>query len=290
MRQISKSELGITLSFMMYSVAASLKLTFGFLLQSAALMADGLNSLSDVIATIIIFIGVRVAKKPYDENHHYGHQRYEQIASIIAVVVMMFAGFEAIRQGVFKVFKPEIVEMNVLGVVVSLLAATVVVVSALVNWKIYKQTKSMANKVIFYDNLGDALVSLLTAIALVFVMFHFYFVDSIASILIGCVILKSSYSLLIEAAHQLSDGFDATVTAKYVEMVSQVPGVVAVPQLRGRIHGIQHYIELTIEVADSLSLVDAHLIAERVEECLLKETDTVEVIVHYEPECKKMDV
>ena len=114
MYKVSKSEIGIFISFIMYSIATTLKLVCGFLLQSAALMADGLNSLSDVIATIIIFIGVRVAQKPVDENHHYGHQRYEQIASIIAVVVMMFAGFEAIRQGVLKLIHPEVVEMNFL--------------------------------------------------------------------------------------------------------------------------------------------------------------------------------
>lgn len=288
MRHVSKSELGIAFSFMMYSVAASLKLTFGFLFQSAALLADGLNSLSDVIATIIIFIGVRVAKKPYDANHHYGHQRYEQVASIIAVVVMMFAGFEAIRQGVVKMLNPEVVEINSIAVIVSLVAACVVIVSGVINWNIYKKTKAMANKVIFYDNLGDALVSLLTAIALLFVVFRFYFVDGVASILIGFVILKSSYGLLLEAAHQLADGFDEKITEKYAEMVSNVEGVLAVTQLRGRIHGIQHYIELTIEVDHRLSLVNAHLIAERVEQCLLKETDTAEVIVHYEPQFKNV--
>ncbi|MGL4662657.1 MAG: cation diffusion facilitator family transporter [Culicoidibacterales bacterium] len=283
MRQISKSELGIALSFIMYSIATSLKLTFGFLFQSAALLADGLNSLSDVIATIIIFIGVRVAKKPDDANHHYGHQRYEQIASIIAVVVMMFAGFEAIRQGFFKMLNPAVVDMNIIGVFVSIIAACVVMVSGLANWSIYKKTKAMANKVIFYDNLGDALVSLLTAVALLFVVFHFYFADGIASVLIGFVIIKSSYGLLLEAAHQLSDGFDEQVAKKYTELVSSVEGVLSVTQLRGRIHGIHHYIELTIEVDELLSLVDAHLIAERVERCLLEETDTAEVIVHYEP-------
>lgn len=283
MKHLRQSEFGIILSFVMYSIASGLKLTFGVLFQSAALMADGLNSLSDVVATTIIFIGVRVAKKPVDANHHYGHQRYEQVASIIAVVVMMFAGFEAIRQGVFKIFNPEVVEMNIIGVFISLIAASIVMVSGIVNWKIYRQTRTMANKVIFYDNLGDALVSVLTAIALLLVVFRFYFVDGIASLLIGGVILKSSYSLLIEAAHQLSDGFDEAVTEKYAEMVREIDGVMAVKQLRGRVHGVNHYVELTIEVDHLLSLEEAHMIAEQVEHCLLKDTDTVEVIVHYEP-------
>lgn len=283
MKIFKKSEVGIIFSFLMYVIACSLKMTFGVLFQSAALMADGLNSLSDVVATVIMFIGVRVAKKPQDKNHHYGHQRYEQVASVIAVVVMMFAGFEALRQGAFKLLNPEVVDMNIIVVIVSIIAAIVVVMSAIVNWNIYRKTRSMANKVVFYDNIGDAIVSLLTAVALIFVVFHFYFVDGIASILIGLVILKSSYHLLIEAAHQLSDGFDEKITEKYVEMVQKVPGVVLVKQLRGRSHGTVHYVELTIEVAEKLSLIEAHAIAERVEQCLLADNDIAAVIVHYEP-------
>lgn len=282
-RKISKSEIGIFLSFIMYSIATGLKLMCGFLFQSAALIADGLNSLSDVVATVIIFIGVRVAQKPEDDDHHYGHQRYEQIASIIAVVVMMFAGLEAIRQGALKLMNPEVVEMNVFGIFVSLFAAGIVLASGLFNYQIYRKTRAMANKVIFYDNLGDALVSLLTAIALVFVVFRFYFIDGIASLLIGCIILKSSYGLLIEAAYHLSDGFDESIRRRYIEMVTDVPGVLFVQQLRGRIHGVHHYVELTIEVDETISLIQAHEIAERVEGCLLSTTDTVEVIVHYEP-------
>lgn len=283
MKALYKSEIGILFSFIMYVIASILKLTFGVLFQSAALMADGLNSLSDVFATTIMFFGVRVAKKPKDENHRYGHQRYEQIASIIAVVVMMFAGFEALRQGFFKLFKPEHAEINSLGIVVSLISAVVILLSSFVNWRIYVKTRAMANKVIFFDNLGDALVSLLTAIALVFVMFNFPLADSIASILIGFVILKSSYTLLVEAAHQLSDGFDNKRTKEYARRVQQIPGVLSVHQLRGRTHGIHHYLELTIKVPADLSLVDAHNVAEQVEQCLLQDSDIEEVIVHYEP-------
>lgn len=281
--KLYKSEVGIGFSFVMYVVASVLKLTFGILFQSAALMADGLNSLSDVFATTIMFFGVRVSKKPKDENHRYGHQRYEQIASIIAVVVMMFAGFEALRQGFFKLFKPENTEINSLGIIVSLISAAIILLSAFVNWKIFTKIRAMANKVIFFDNIGDAIVSLLTAIALVLVFFNFSLADPIASILIGVVILKSSYSLLAEAAHQLSDGFDSKRTKEYMERVQQIPGVLSVHELRGRTHGIQHYLELTIKVNSELSLVDAHNIAEQVEHCLLVDDDIEEVIVHYEP-------
>lgn len=286
---LKQSTVGIIFSFIVYVIASILKLTFGVLLQSAALIADGLNSLSDVFATIIMFIGVVVAKKPKDENHHYGHQRYEQVASIIAVVIMMFAGFESLRQGVEKFFSPSVVEMHVDGVIISMFAATIVASSAVVNRYIYKRTKAMANKVIYFDNLGDALVSLLTAVALVLVMFHVYIADSIASIAIGFVILKSSYHLLVEAAHQLSDGFDEEMTHKFTDMVDAVLGVVHVQLLRGRTHGSEHYIEVTIEVDASLTLIEAHDIAERVEKCLLRNTDVIEVIVHYEP-CNHMDI
>lgn len=276
-------DFGISMSFILYVISAVLKIVAAILSGSIALLADGLNSTTDVLATIIMYVGVRISRKPKDHNHAYGHKRFEQVSTMIAVFIMGIAGVEALHQGIVKLLHPINEAPTMLGFYAALLGSLLILISWYINYTIYKSTKVLASKVIAKDNFSDALVSIGTACTIVATQFHFYSVDALASLVIAFIILHTCYELMNEAILQLTDGYDPRKIELYTNIILKVPGVLEVLWLRGRTHGVHEYLEATIRLSEELTLVEAHEIAEMVEQCLYKNINVEDVMIHYEP-------
>lgn len=284
MKKTKLIDFGIIVSFLLYLVSTIVKFTFAVISNSTALYADALNSVTDVIATFIMFIGAKISRKPHDENHQFGHQRFEQVTAMIAVMIMAVAGFEAFRHGVETLLFQQTSAPNTIGAFAAMFAAVIVGISAVINHYVYKKTKAMTSKVISKDNISDCIVSIGVAVAIITSQFGMWYIDAIASIIIAIVIFKTCFDLFAEAVHQLTDGFDEVLTSRYRQEALDVSGVKSVKLLRGRYHGVSEFIEITITVDAKLSIVEAHDIAELLEQTLNKHENVCETIVHFEPE------
>lgn len=177
------AERGARVSIIAYIVLSLLKLGIGYLAQSKALSADGINNTTDIIASLAVLIGLKISRKPADEDHPYGHFRAETVASLIASLIMIVVGLDVLYNAVHSIifFKAEAPDLISAGVGIFCAGAI---------YLVYRYNKNIAIKInssglmaAAKDNLSDAWVSIGTAVGILASQFGLPWIDPLAAII-----------------------------------------------------------------------------------------------------------
>ncbi len=274
---------GAYLSLIVYIILSIVKYVTGFVFNSAAVRADALNNMTDIIVSLAVIIGLKISIKPADRNHPYGHLKSENISSLLVSFVIMFVGIQVVIQNAPRLFKEDDVVPNAITIIVSLISGLVMLIVFAVNQRLAKRTKSSSLNSAAKDNLSDSLVSIGTAIGLIFTQIGFPIVDIILATLLGLLIVYTGFGIFKEAIFMLSDGFNETELEAYRNDILEVDEVQEVKSIKGRYYGSSVFIDVTIVVDANLSLVAAHQICDNVEHHLHKKGIS-SVYVHPEPD------
>ncbi|HIA7049162.1 TPA: cation diffusion facilitator family transporter [Staphylococcus aureus] len=274
---------GAYLSLIVYIILSIVKYITGFVFNSAAVRADALNNMTDIIVSLAVIIGLKISIKPADRNHPYGHLKSENISSLLVSFVIMFVGIQVVIQNAPRLFKEDDVVPNAITIIVSLISGLVMLIVFAVNQRLAKRTKSSSLNSAAKDNLSDSLVSIGTSIGLIFTQIGFPIVDIILATLLGLLIVYTGFGIFKEAIFMLSDGFNETELEAYRNDILEVDEVQGVKSIKGRYHGSSVFIDVTIVVDANLSLVEAHQICDNVEHHLHKKGIS-SVYVHPEPD------
>ncbi len=283
---MKKAEFGAILSITTYVILALVKIIFGLKGSSQALFADGLNSFSDILVSIVILIGIILAKKPVDKNHPYGHQRVEQITTIVASFLMMVVGVQVIIHGVEKIFYNEIEKPQFFTAYVAFAAGFVILLVAIYNAYLAKKLNSATLKAVAKDNFSDALVSVGAGIAIVAAYYKLSWIDPAVSIVIGLVIIKTAFGIFLESSNHLIDVFDYNKAQEYENTIMELPDVKKVITIRGRTYGHHEHLDIVISVEPDLTVKESHQICDDVERLLIDKYNIIDAIVHVEPYLK----
>ncbi|WP_037284551.1 cation diffusion facilitator family transporter [Saccharibacillus sacchari] len=281
--KIKEGERGAWVSIIAYLILSALKLTVGYVFLSSALQADGLNNLTDIVASIAVLIGLRISQKPPDKDHAYGHFRAETVAALVASVIMAFVGLEVLVGAAQSIASGT-------GEAPQAWVAAVAFVCAVAMYGVYRynrdlsiKTGSQALMAAAKDNLSDSLVSIGAAIGILGSQFGMPWLDVVTAFVVGLIICKTAWDILRESLHRLTDGFDEKELAEIREAIAQVQGVEEVRELKARVNGSQTVLDVTIEVPRDLSIVEGHDIADRVEHEMKENHAIYFVSVHVEP-------
>ncbi|KJE28945.1 cation diffusion facilitator transporter family protein [Geobacillus kaustophilus] len=279
------AEAGALLSIFVYLLLSTGKLLAGAVFGSDAVEADGWNNLSDIIASSAVYIGMKIAKKPRDCNHPYGHSRAENISSLLAAFLMMSIGIDVITSGVRSLFgKEKTAVPDVLAAVVALASAAVMIGVYAINRRLARRTNSMALAAVAKDNLSDALVSIGAAMGIAGALLGWPWLDPLAALVIGAMIGKTAWEVFMETAHTLTDGFDERQLAVYKDEIAAVSGVRDVADIKARMLGNDIVLEVTIRVDSHLTVAKSHEIADEVERLMRNRHNIRATHVHVEPE------
>ncbi|OQP20734.1 MULTISPECIES: cation diffusion facilitator family transporter [Geobacillus] len=279
------AEAGALLSIFVYLLLSAGKLLAGGVFGSDAVEADGWNNLSDIIASSAVYIGMKIAKKPRDCNHPYGHSRAENISSLLAAFLMMSIGIDVITSGVRSLFgKEKVAAPDVLAAVVALASAAVMIGVYAINRRLARRTNSMALAAVAKDNLSDALVSIGAAIGIAGARLGWPWLDPLAALVIGAMIGRTAWEVFMETAHTLTDGFDEQQLAVYKDEIAAVSGVRDVADIKARMLGNDIVLEVTIRVDSHLTVAKSHEIADEVERLMRNRHNIRATHVHVEPE------
>ncbi|AMQ20457.1 cation diffusion facilitator family transporter [Geobacillus sp. JS12] len=279
------AEAGALLSIFVYLLLSTGKLLAGAVFGSDAVEADGWNNLSDIIASSAVYIGMKIAKKPRDCNHPYGHSRAENISSLLAAFLMMSIGIDVITSGVRSLFgKEKAAAPDVLAAVVALASAAVMIGVYAINRRLARRTNSMALAAVAKDNLSDALVSIGAAIGIAGARLGWPWLDPLAALVIGAMIARTAWEVFMETAHTLTDGFDEQQLAVYKDEIAAVSGVRDVADIKARMLGNDIVLEVTIRVDSHLTVAKSHEIADEVERLMRNRHNIRATHVHVEPE------
>ncbi|MGJ3203630.1 cation diffusion facilitator family transporter [Geobacillus sp. FJAT-46040] len=279
------AQAGALLSIFVYLLLSTGKLLAGAVFGSDAVEADGWNNLSDIIASSAVYIGMKIAKKPRDCNHPYGHSRAENISSLLAAFLMMSIGIDVITSGIRSLFgKEKAAAPDVLAAVVALASAAVMIGVYAINRRLARRTNSMALAAVAKDNLSDALVSIGAAIGIAGARLGWPWLDPLAALVIGAMIGKTAWEVFMETAHTLTDGFDEQQLAVYKDEIAAVSGVRDVADIKARMLGNDIVLEVTIRVDSHLTVAKSHEIADEVERLMRNRHNIRATHVHVEPE------
>ncbi|MGQ9699659.1 MAG: cation diffusion facilitator family transporter [Candidatus Bipolaricaulaceae bacterium] len=266
-----------------------LKVGLGLAVGSTALLADGVHSLSDVATDLVTLGGLRLAKRPADETHTYGHGKFETLAgSLVALALFGIGAFlgraalQALREGA----------LPRLGWAVALTAA----LSILLKEWLYRVTARLGKKLHSaallanaWHHRSDALSSLPVFVGGICAQFGLGGADAAFALLVVVLIGWAGLIILRKALHELVEGaFSPQERAKVIAAIESVEGVKSWHKLRTRYSGQDAFVDVHVQVDPKLSVADSHTIASQVEEAVRKTLGSrISVIVHIEPSAEE---
>ena len=264
-----------------------IKIGVGVLGQSAALIADGIHSLSDLISDFFVIIAIKLGSREADHDHPYGHRRFETMATVLLglglVVVAGGIAWDAIERllDTSKLLTPN---RETLGIAV---------VSILANEWLFHYTKRVGeatrSKLLLanaWHHRSDAFSSVVVVIGIGAVLMGYPFADAVAAVLVAIMIAKMGVTLVLESISEL---VDSSLPEEFVReirrVIKQTSGVQSIHLLRTRRMGEDAYVDTHIVVDSRISVSEGHMIGDAVRDRLKAEfDDVVDVLVHIDPE------
>lgn len=244
-----------------------IKFIAGFISHSGAMISDAIHSLSDVLSTFVVIIGVKLSNKKADKEHPYGHERLECVASIILAVMLALTGVGIGANGIGNIIKGKYIIL-----VSGTLALVIAVVSILVKEAMYWYTRNTAKKINSgalladaWHHRSDALSSVGSFIGILGAKLGFPVLDSIASVVICLFVIKVAYDIFKDAVDKMVDkSCDEDTIKKIEDIIYENKEVVKIDDLKTRQFGNRYYIDVEISVDKNMSVLNAHDVAQNV--------------------------
>jgi cation diffusion facilitator family transporter len=284
-----KSLLAVNLGLAANTLLAALKVSIGILGRSPALLADGVNSTSDVAYYVVVSVFMRLAGKPPDTRHPLGHSQLESIAAVVVGSFVVTTAVAIFWGAVNQVFDLVTGQGGTAAAPIALWVAlfTIVVKLALTLFtqRLGRETRNAAVMALAYDHRNDVLSATAAAVGIALGLMGYLWADPLAGALVALVILRTGIKILADSSAELMDAVPSQALAGQVaEVLRPVPGVVAVEQVFAHRFGPYLVINLTIGIDGALSVAAGDAISTQVERALFGQIEFLrQVHVHYHP-------
>ena len=263
------------------------KIFFGFLSQSQALIADGIHSLSDLATDGIVLYAAKHAHTEADEEHPYGHGRFETVATVGLGIALLAVAIGISIDATLRLFNPEKLLIPSMG---ALIVAAISIVSkeAIYHYTMYVARKYKSNmlRANAWHSRTDAISSVVVLVGVAGSMAGLWYLDAIAAIGVGLMVAKIGWDLAWHSIRELVDtGLETERVEAIRKTILDVDGVVSLHVLRTRRMAGEALVDVHIQVAPHISVSEGHYVSETVRARVIKEIEEVaDVMVHIDPE------
>ena len=274
------SVVGIFCNVLLFSV----KLAIGLILSSLAVTADAFNNLSDAASSIISFVGVKMAGKPADAEHPFGHGRIEYIAALIVSFLVIEVGFTFFKSSISKIMHPEEITFDPVPFIILILSILVKLWMAFFNNKLGKRIDSKVMLATAADSLGDVITTSATVISIVICHFTSITVDAIAGLIVSGIVIWSGVSIAKDTLEPLiGQRVPSELYQKITDMVESYEGIVGAHDLIVHNYGPNRSMAtIHAEVPNDVSIEASHEIIDRIERDAKKELNIL-LVIHMDP-------
>ena len=274
------SVVGIFCNVLLFSV----KLAIGLILSSLAVTADAFNNLSDAASSIISFVGVKMAGKPADAEHPFGHGRIEYIAALIVSFLVIEVGFTFFKSSISKIMHPEEITFDPVPFIILILSILVKLWMAFFNNKLGKRIDSKVMLATAADSLGDVITTSATVISIVICHFTSINVDEIAGLIVSGIVIWSGVSIAKDTLEPLiGQRVPSELYQKITDMVESYEGIVGAHDLIVHNYGPNRSMAtIHAEVPNDVSIEASHEIIDRIERDAKKELNIL-LVIHMDP-------
>lgn len=261
------------------------KFFIGVISNSVSIMADGINNLSDASSNIVTILGTKLANKPVDAEHPFGHGRMEYISALVVAFLIFLMGFELGKSSIEKIINPQEVTFSIVSLVVLILSIVVKLWLAGFNDKIFKKTNNVNAKAVKQDSLNDCLATFAAIIALLISSFtDFIYADGIIGLIVAFVVVLAGIDIIKDiVGNLLGKAPDPELVKSIEDLMTKEKWIYGVHDLIIHDYGPGRIIaSVHAEVPCDADILEVHEVIDRVEKEINSKLNIV-ICIHMDP-------
>ena len=256
----------------------------GFTSKSQAMIADCINSAGDIFASLMTFIGNKIASEPGDEDHNFGHGKAEYLFSLFIAISMILVSIKTIIDAVVTLFKGNEIIFSWWLIAVCLVTITTKAILFIYTKMMYKKYNNILLEASMEDHRNDCIITTFTLISTLLSLKGINWFDSIVGIGISAWICKTGIGIFIESYNILMDvSIDENTKDVILDLVHGYKEVKTINEISSAPVGYQYIIFLTISVDGNMTTFDSHTLADNLEKNIAGLENVYKAIVHVEP-------
>ncbi len=259
----------------------------GYIGNSYALIADAIESFSDIVSSLIVFAGLRIAAKPRDENHPYGHGKAEPVAAMIVSLSLVGAAITIVVQSIYEIITPHHAPEPFTLIV---LIVVVIVKESLFRFvfRVGNSIESTAVKTDAWHHRSDAITSATAFVGISIALIGgpgYESADDFAALFASAIIAFNAYRMFRPALDEVMDIAPSPEIVENIRLIaSHVPGVIGLDKCLVRKMGFEYYVDLHVVVDGNAPVKVGHLIGHNVKDAIMNANPRVnDVLIHIEP-------
>lgn len=260
------------------------KLIIGLIINSSAVMTDSFNNLSDAASSVISLIGAKLAAKPADKEHPFGHGRYEYIVALIVSFIILEVGISCFKTSLEKIFHPEELNISLIALIILIVSVFVKIWLSLFNRKLGKKIDSKVLLATARDAMGDVFVTSATIVSLLIYRFLGWNVDGYMGCLVAVMVFLAGISVTRDTIEPLlGEAVPEDLYKEICEKICSYEGIEGTHDLIVHSYGpTRRMASVHAEIKNSLSIENAHEIVDRIEQDVLRDLN-IFLVIHMDP-------
>ncbi len=260
------------------------KLTVGLVLHSVSVMADAFNNLSDAASSVVGFVGVKMASKPADQDHPFGHGRIEYIAALIVSFLVIEVGLSFLKTAIGKIREPEELAFHAVSILILLASIGVKLWMAYFNRKLGKRIHSNVMLAAAADAMGDAVTTSAAIFSLLFWRFTGINIDGFVGVAVALVVMWAGVGIAKDTLEPLiGEAVDPDLYRQIMEFVESYDGILGSHDLIVHNYGpTRSLASIHAEVPNDVSIEASHEIIDRIERAAAKRLG-IFLVIHMDP-------
>lgn len=262
----------------------AVKFAVGLVLRSVSVTADAFNNLSDAGSSVISFVGVKMAEKPADRDHPFGHGRIEYIAALVVSFIVLEVGFTFLKDSIGKIRTPEELNFQTISVVILLLSIAVKLWLGLFNRKLGKKINSKVMEAVFTDSMGDVITTGATIVSLLFFRITGINIDGFVGVGVALVVMWAGVGIAKDTLEPLiGEAIDPEVYRQIKKFVESYDGIEGTHDLIVHNYGPgRSMASIHAEVPNDVDIEKSHEIIDRIEREAARQLDLF-LVIHMDP-------
>lgn len=277
---VLSSIVGIICNVILFGV----KLIIGFLINSISVTADAFNNLSDAASSVIGFIGVKLAERPADKEHPFGHGRFEYISAFVVSFLILQVGFSCFKSSFAKVINPETIGFSWIMVIILGISVLLKLWLSVFNKTLGKRINSNVMKATSADSLGDVIITTATVVSIIIGKITGLAIDGWMGLIVSVFVLIAGFNIAKDTLEPLlGEAVDHEIYQSITDMVESYDGIIGSHDLIVHNYGPSHIMAtIHAEVPNDVNLEEIHEIIDSIERDILREKG-IFIVIHMDP-------
>jgi cation diffusion facilitator family transporter len=273
------------LKISLYAILSAffIELVFGLIFNSLGLITDSVHALLDSVVTVVLLLAAKMAIKPPDAEHTYGHGKIESLGGLFGGIVILLIAVFFIHEAITRLLSPQPVVAGFLAIIAGIYTIGVDIFRITLLGKSIKKIGGQTIRADFYHALMDLGSTLVVIVGILLVSVGFYNADFTAALVLGILLAVLSIKLIYKTAMDLTDVISPTLVTKVREIVLNTEGVLNVGPILMRKSGDTIFADVTISLRGDVSFEQAHGVSDQVESNIKNHLSNSIITIHFEP-------